>query len=353
MSTDQIIQKITHSSNNKFSITTLDGNSNIVDEINKRENNKKLHLNVQCLRCQQFSTKSVYGIIRGKLKCSTCDHSYCSRAEKEIKTFIESIVKQKVHKRARIHGIEIDLLIPESNLGIEYNGLYWHSSAIQENPNHHNDKRIICAKNNIRLFHIFEDEWYEKRSIIESMLQHKLLKTPYKVGARKCSIRQLSEEERRQFFTMNHLDGDVHSFISYGLIYKSDIISAISLQTIDDHTLEIKRWANRCNTHISGGFSKLFSYILKKHNKNFVTYCDLRFGGNGGYCTQAGLLESHLTETKCWITDCKNRFNTSLLNDDNQNIALKRNFLIFGTQNSVFVYIRNTSNYEKENFTYK
>ena len=52
---------------------------------------------------------------------------------------------------------EIDIYIPELNLGIEYNGTYWHSSKKKE-KDYHQRKYNICKQNCIDLIHIFEFE---------------------------------------------------------------------------------------------------------------------------------------------------------------------------------------------------
>lgn len=53
---------------------------------------------------------------------------------------------------------EIDIYLPDLKIGIEYNGLYWHSIKNGTDKYCHRNKSIACRKLDIRLIHIFEFE---------------------------------------------------------------------------------------------------------------------------------------------------------------------------------------------------
>ena len=76
-------------------------------------------------------------------------------------TFIESFIIDLLkrydmdHSKNRkiIKPYEIDFFIPEKNIGIETNGIYWHSSKFK-NKNYHLNKTELCMEKNISLIHI-------------------------------------------------------------------------------------------------------------------------------------------------------------------------------------------------------
>lgn len=70
--------------------------------------------------------------------------------------------------------MELDFYIPDFNLAIEFDGLYWHSTAHQLNNNYHLQKTELCQQSNIQLIHIFEDEWKFKQDIVLSRLKSQL-----------------------------------------------------------------------------------------------------------------------------------------------------------------------------------
>jgi hypothetical protein len=45
-----------------------------------------------------------------------------------------------------------------------------------KDKNYHLNKTNLCNEKNIRLIHIFEDEWYNKKEIVKSKLTHILNK---------------------------------------------------------------------------------------------------------------------------------------------------------------------------------
>jgi len=100
-----------------------------------------------------------------KYRCKGCT---TSKSENDIIKYIKKIYKGKVIQgnRTILNWKEIDIYIPEKNLAIEYNWIYYHSynpkysSKIYKN--YHLDKTIWCEKNNIELLHINEDEWEDK-----------------------------------------------------------------------------------------------------------------------------------------------------------------------------------------------
>jgi G:T-mismatch repair DNA endonuclease (very short patch repair protein) len=57
-------------------------------------------------------------------------------------------------------GKELDIVIPEIKLAIEYNGLYWHSiNGSKYKFGQHLSKTQSCEKLGYRLLYVWEDEW--------------------------------------------------------------------------------------------------------------------------------------------------------------------------------------------------
>jgi hypothetical protein len=57
-----------------------------------------------------------------------------SKAEDTIYNELSKITKVDRNNRSILGGKEIDLLLPEHNIGIEYNGLFWHSERVHKDP---------------------------------------------------------------------------------------------------------------------------------------------------------------------------------------------------------------------------
>lgn len=212
----------------------------------------------------------------------------------------------------------LDVFVPSKNFAIEYNGLYWHQEE-KNGKRYHLDKTIACQKANIELFHIFEDEWTDKRLIIESMLRHRLGITLNKVFGRKCSVKEVDNKVANVFLDETHISGHTKARKAFGLFSKDgELLSVLSfkkpIQKKYENTIEIARYATQLNTSIIGGFSKLFNFALKwiktEGYEKVLTYSDRRFGQGNTY-KLAGFEKIGETPIDYWYAserECKRYF---------------------------------------------
>lgn len=68
---------------------------------------------------------------------------------------------------------ELDVYIPSIKLAVECNGVYWHSCK-RKNQYYHLNKTIQCEDKNIKLIHLFENEWNDAtKNLLSSILSDK------------------------------------------------------------------------------------------------------------------------------------------------------------------------------------
>jgi len=268
---------------------------------------------VECNGCGKQFQGSLRSLQRGR--CFSCSPGG-SAAQEDLAKWIESLgfcVKRNVRKT--LGGLELDIFVEDKNLAIEYNGLYWHSH-VNKTQNYHDNKTIQSELSNVKLMHVFEDEWRDKRNIIKSMISSRLGISSQVVHARKCKIRTLTKQERKTFFEENHADGDVPSIITFGLVDGEEIVYALSLRKPfhkKHEGIEIARCCPRTNHNVPGGISRLIKYSKKWANENgynkIITYVDSRWGGTGSGYTYAGFVLTSITPPRFWWTDFENRYN--------------------------------------------
>ena len=88
-----------------------------------------------------------------------------------------------INNRSIISPYEIDLFIPELNLAIEYNGLPWHSELFgNKGPKYHLNKTTMCANVGIKLIHIFSNDFYNSKNIVESILRNAVGKNANRIS---------------------------------------------------------------------------------------------------------------------------------------------------------------------------
>lgn len=223
-------------------------------------------------------------------QCPKCASSH-SKGEDDLFKFICSLINEKVVQRDRetLNGTELDIIIPNRNIAFEYNGLHWHSELLKER-NYHLIKTKECENKNIRLFHIFEDEWNTKRDILESMIKNLLGITENKIYARKCLIKEVNSKDALIFLENNHLQGRCNSTYRYGLYYDNELVSLMTFGKSrhfvgnKKYEWELLRFCNKQNTNVIGAASKLFKHFIETINPNsVVSYADRRWSNGNLY----------------------------------------------------------------------
>jgi hypothetical protein len=271
------------------------------------------YLYVRCKKCSFEMTKTLQAFERGSL-CTKCHPFTSSQAELEIIDFIESCEKKVIkNDRKTIAPLELDILIPENNLAIEYNGLFWHSDFNDYPRDRHRTKTKKCNDQNINLLHIFSDEWLTKKDLVQSMIKNRLGIFEI-VGARKCIFKKISSKESERFFNENHISGFVNGCWHGALFYNDEIVLAMSLRKPRQKkyagSVEIARLATKKNFKVSGGASKILKYVKKEIRDQYdsiISYCDLSYG-NGRVYEKIGFELISEIKTNYWYTDGIFRF---------------------------------------------
>ncbi len=85
-----------------------------------------------------------------------------SNLEIELYNWLKSFKLNVIHNdRQLIAPLELDIFIPQKNLAIEFNGIYWHSTEFIIDKWYHQKKVELCYRKGVRLLHIWENEWLE------------------------------------------------------------------------------------------------------------------------------------------------------------------------------------------------
>lgn len=214
-----------------------------------------------------------------------------SKWENEINKFINELGIETIQSCRTVldNYMEIDIFIPEYNIGIECNGLYFHSELKgNKNKNYHKIKTNNSKEKNISLLQIFEDEWNNKQDIIKSKLINLFnLNKNNKIYARKCKIKQIDSIIKNKFLNKNHIQGEDRSIISLGAYYDNELVSVMtfdnkrSFNKTKDHNddlYELKRFATKLNYNVVGIASKLLKHFILNYKPNkIISFLDLRW----------------------------------------------------------------------------
>ena len=226
-------------------------------------------------------------------KCNCPKENKISHLQKEVFDFIHNYIETyDNYIYSNDSKEEIDIYIPSKNIGIEVNGLYWHSELYRE-KNYHLNKVNKCLEKEIKLLNIWEDDWNFKQDIVKSMLLNKLGHTSNKIYARKCLIKTITDNKLvTNFLNNNHIQGNIGSSVKIGLYYNEELVSLMTFGKLrknlghnaKEETFELLRYCTLLDTVVIGGASKLFHHFLKTHNiKKIISYSSLDFGYTNFY----------------------------------------------------------------------
>lgn len=223
-------------------------------------------------KAQEFIKKNKENNLSTKKITDICEKNNIELLE-EIKEFISQNYSGKIifNDRTILDGKELDVYIPDLKIAIEYDGAYWHGDV----NNYFKYKE--CRKQGIRLIHIIENTWLQKKEIVKSVLSSVLNICPKKYYARKCEIKEVDNKTYKDFCEENHLQGYAVASVRLGLFYQDELIQIMSFsKSRFDKTIEWEmiRECSKINCGIVGGKKKLLKYFEKNYKpKSLISYC--------------------------------------------------------------------------------
>lgn len=220
-------------------------------------------------------------------KYSHLYHSKRSVSEQQIqiKLFIESLgFDARMSDRTIIGPREIDIVVEEKKLGIEFCGIWCHSEGYDgtKPESYHISKTNEAEASGYQLLCIYDTEWNDPtgREIWKSIIRHKLGITQRKIYARNCEIREIDSMTSNLFMDENHLQGHVRTTHHIALFFGDEIVAALSFgkSRTSDQT-EIIRLASKRNTVVVGGVSKLMNRV-KQYATSILCFADRRYSSS-------------------------------------------------------------------------
>ena len=218
-----------------------------------------------CPKCANEKRKNAL-IKDTKLFIDAATLIHDGKPEDEIISLFTEIEHQQ-HNREILNGMEIDIFIPPLKLGIEYNGLRWHSEEFGKDHRYHLDKLNKCNEQGIKLIQIFEDEWINHREICESKLKQicGLNRNP-KIYGRKCEIREITNKnEAYEFLDKNHIQGKTGFTVGLGAYHGGKLVGVMTFKKEKEGYWDLNRFATDINYQCVGIGGKLFKYFIRNY----------------------------------------------------------------------------------------
>lgn len=213
--------------------------------------------------------------------CSKCGYTE-SNAENEIYDFLTwHLGEDDVVKRDReiLDGREIDIYIKSLRIGIEYDGLKWHSEEFGKDSAYHLEKTEDALKKGVRIIHIFEDEFNKDKDLVFNKILHIIGKDGVKdkIYARKCVVREIEKWVAQEFLERYHIQGYGKGTVSYGAYFNDELIGVMSFIQRKEEW-ELVRFATDYRYVCCGVGGKLFKHFLREKTPLIVkSFADRRW----------------------------------------------------------------------------
>lgn len=290
--------------------------------LNRDRSNYMQQFKWKCKKCGKLFESHLMRANKFIARCYDCYpvETDTSEFEKEITSFISNlgdfeVINHTNENRNIISHGEIDIVVKKNGhpiLFIEADGLYWHSIKNGKDKTYHINKTEQCDKLNVQLLHIFDDEWNNKRHIVESRIKDLLGIYEHKIFARKCEVKEITSGESKKFLNENHLQGNCNAKVKLGLFYDNELVSVMTFgakrkitnaKSLNNNDFEMIRYACKCGYHIIGGASKLLKYFERTyHPTSILSYADRRWS-QGKLYKSLGFDLHHIAKPNYWYVD--------------------------------------------------
>lgn len=159
-----------------------------------------------------------------------------------------------------------------------------------------------CNNKGFKVIQIFEDDWRNRRSIIESRILNLLGKSE-RIWARKCVVREINDHKvMKTFLDATHIQGFVPSKHKLGIFYKDEMVALLTISDLrinlgqkkEVGTFEILRYSCKNSVNVIGGFDKALKFFIKKYEpKKIISYANRMWSNETNVYSKIGMkLES-------------------------------------------------------------
>jgi very-short-patch-repair endonuclease len=277
------------------------------------ENNIFTFLSDEC--GHQFQINRQLLTLRSKNKntiCTICNKPD-SNTSSEIEKFLgDELVKMGIKIDRNVKGLvksrhEVDLYLSEYKIGIEVDGIKFHTDHYGKGEKYHINKTKIFGEAGISLLHFFDDEIYNKTELVINTILNKIGKSQ-RIFARKCVVGSVDPHTSKQFLENNHLQGAVGSHSNLGLFFNDELVSIMTFghkrkslgSSYKEGEWELLRFCNLSGFSVVGGASKLFKSFVEDQNPDeIISYANLRWS-TGNLYDRLGFNFAYETPPSYW-----------------------------------------------------
>ena len=216
----------------------------------------------------------------------------------KIDEFIDSIKNQiplQFVEFKQLGDYTVTLFNEEHRFGIVYITFNENVEQHLASSKHYAKFKEFCDQQSIKVLFIFEDEWKHNAKLVLQKIKHIVrLNNISKVFARKCTVKEISIQDKGVFLEQFHIQGSCGSAINLGAYYNDELVAvmtfsnpriAMNKKDVGNKTQwELVRFATIDKYHIVGIASKLLSHFENNYKwKIIYSFADRRWSDGNVY----------------------------------------------------------------------
>ena len=239
-----------------------------------------------------------------------------SADEKELVRFLESLGVTNIicNTRKLIPSKkEIDIYLPDYNIAIEYNGVYWHHEDVAHiTRQYHYEKFKECEELGIQLITVFSNFWHSKKEIVKRTLAAKLGLLSDRVYARSCTVVTVDSAQAKEFLNQYHIQGYTPAKTAIGLQINNTLVALMTFSPSrigmgkSSSDTELVRFASSIS--VVGGAGKLLKHYCKHYEyTKIVSFSDNEWSTGNLYSTLGFTLEKQIPPSYWYLKSKEHR----------------------------------------------
>lgn len=251
--------------------------------------------------------------------CPKCAKSV-SLPELEICNIIKPIEFVE-RERTILEGKEIDIYVPSFNIGIEYDGLIWHSEKFGKDKNYHLWKLNKCKEKGVELIQIFEDEWLNHKDVCIFYLKKVFnINKQRVISFQGCEYMYVDDKSViNSFLNKNTIRGEVGFSKCVGAFYNGELIACMTFRKSKNDFI-INCIAFDINYSYDGLEGKMLEFFISNDKcNNIILFVDRRWHINENdsvYIRIGFKLDSYTKPRKWYVCNGRKRL---LVDKDGKN----------------------------------
>jgi hypothetical protein len=179
----------------------------------------------------------------------------------------------------------VDMFLPDYNIAVEYNGVYWHKVTKRRTKDHHYNKWSDCNDNNVQLIQVWDDQEEQGlkdllyRLDIPEQVKGVLPNLPdyysERIGAEETDVIKLNKTTASELLTENPILNISKDAYYVGLQDVSGHLRAVLVLSPSDKDGELRIDRYETAGIVVGGLDKLLTYAEQEYKPTqIIRYAD-------------------------------------------------------------------------------